>query len=87
MATINLRGLLVDILLNISSEYKAYVTREKGGVNNLLLRCQNSQYGTMVASLLYYNKLTKSITIIGFDIDQYDMCIANKVIKGSQMTI
>ena len=52
MAIIKLRGVLVEILYKISSDYKSYVTRDKRGVNNLLLNCQNALYGTMVSSLL-----------------------------------
>ena len=50
---IKIRGVLVDILCRISSDYKAYVTREKRGVKQLLLHCQNTLNGTMVSSLLY----------------------------------
>ena len=54
MDTIKLKGILVVILCKISSYYKAYVTRAKRGVKQFLLRCQNSLYGTTVASMLYY---------------------------------
>ena len=87
MAIINIRGVLVDIICKISSYYKAYVTRGKRGVNNLLLHCQNALYGTIVVSLLYYRKFTKSLESIGFDINPYDTCVANKVVDGSQITI
>ena len=73
----------MDILCRIYSDYKAYVTRYKRGVNKLLLNFQNALYGTMVDSLLYYQKLTKSLTIIGFEINPYDPCVSNKVIDSS----
>jgi hypothetical protein len=41
----------------------------------------------MVASLLYYRKFVKSLTDIDFVINPYDPCVANKMIKGEQMTI
>ena len=66
MAIIKLRGVLVDIICKISSDYKAYLTRNNVGVKQLLLHCQNIQYGPMVACVLYYCKLTKNITSIGF---------------------
>ena len=37
--------------------------------------------------MLYYQKFAKSLTSIGFEINPYDMCVANKVIDGLQMTI
>jgi hypothetical protein len=41
----------------------------------------------MVASLLYYRKFCKSLTEKGFEFNPYDPCVANKIIKGKQMTI
>ena len=73
--------------MKFSLDYKTYVTRGNIGINLLLLRCQNAVYGTMVASLIYYRKFTKSLIIIGFYISPYDLWISNKVIDGSQMTI
>ena len=77
----------MDILCKISSDYKAYVTRDKIGVNQVLLHCQNDLYGTMVTSILYYCKFIKSIIIIGFEINPYDPCVSNKVIDSSQITM
>jgi hypothetical protein len=88
MAFIKIRGVLVDILVDIAPEvYKSYVTKDKKGVEQLLVQCQNALYGTMVASLLYYRKFAKSLTDIGFVINPYDPCVANKIIEGKQMTI
>ena len=67
--------------------YKSYATTDKKGVRQLLVQCQNALYGTMVASLLYYRKFTKSLTGIGFELNPYDPCVANKMIEGKQMTI
>ena len=83
MATIKLRGVLVDSLCKISSDYKAHVSRYNRWFNQFLLRCQNALYGTMVTRLVYYFKFTKSLTKIGFVINPHDPCVANKVIEGS----
>ena len=88
MAFIKIRGVLVDILVEIAPKiYKAYVTLDKKGTKQLLVQCQNALYGTMVASLLYYRKFVKSLTKIGFTLNPYDPCVANKIIGGHQMTI
>jgi hypothetical protein len=69
MAIIKIRGVLVDILVQIAPDvYKSYVTTEKKGTKQLLVQCQNALYGTMVARLLYYRKFTKSLTSVGFKI-------------------
>jgi hypothetical protein len=88
MAFINIRGILVDILVEIAPDvYKSHVSKDKKGTKQLLAQCQNALYGTMVASLLYYLKFVKSLTDIDFVINPYDPCVANKNIKGEQMTI
>jgi hypothetical protein len=88
MAIIKLRGVLVDILVALAPDvYKSYTTTDKKGSIQLLVQCQNALYGTMVASLLYYRKFTKSLTGIGFELNPYDPCVANKTIDGKQMTI
>ncbi len=88
MAFIKIRGVLVDILVEIAPDvYKSYVTKDRKGVPQLLVQCQNALYGTMVASLLYYRKFAKSLTDIDFVINPYDPCVANKMIDGKQCTI
>jgi hypothetical protein len=88
MVFINIRGILVDILVEIAPDvYKSCVSKDKKGSTQLLVQCQNAMYGTMVASLIYYRKFVKSLTDIGFVINPYDPCVANKMIEGDQMTI
>jgi Zn-finger protein len=89
MAIIKIRGVLVDILVEIAPDaYNSYATTDKKGVKQLLVQChQNALYGMMVASLLYYCKFTKSLTEIGFEINPYYPCVANKMIEVKQMTI
>jgi hypothetical protein len=70
-----------------SDVYKSYVSRDKKGMKQLLVQCHNAMYVTMVASLLYYRKFVKSLMDIGFIINPYDPCVANKIIEGNQMTI
>ena len=41
----------------------------------------------MKASLIYYKKFRKSLEYEGYDFNPYDPCVANKIIKGSQMTV
>jgi hypothetical protein len=53
----------------------------------LIVRCHNAIYGTMVASIQYYRKFTKSLLDERFSLNPYDACVANKTIDGNQMTI
>jgi hypothetical protein len=77
MVFIKIRGILVDILVEIAPDvYKSYVSKDEKGVKQLLVQFQNALYGTMVASLLYYHKFVKSLTDIDFAINPYDPCLA-----------
>ena len=88
MAIIRIRGVLVDMLLDITPAiYKPYVTTDWKGVKILIVRCQNAIYGTMMVNLLYYCKFSQSLINIGFEFNPYDPCVAKKMVNGSQMTI
>ncbi len=41
----------------------------------------------MVAALLYYKKFVKSLMSKAFKLNPYDKCVANKIVKGKQITI
>jgi hypothetical protein len=88
MAFIKIRGILVDILVEIAPEaYKSYVSHDKNRNKQLLVQFQNVLYGIMFASLLYCRKFVNSLTDIDFIINPYDPCVANNIIEGEQMTI
>ena len=85
---IRIRGMLVDILVKIVPEvYESFVTVDKKGQQKKLVECLNALYGTMVASLLYYQKFTNSLKEKGFKMNPYDACVWNKQINGKQCTI
>jgi hypothetical protein len=88
VAFIKIRGILVDILVEIAPDvYNSYVSKDKKGLKQLLVQCQNALYGMMVASLLYYRNFVKSLMDIDFVINPYDPCVANRMVEGDQMTI
>ncbi len=41
----------------------------------------------MKSALLFYRKLIKELTEMGFEINPYNPCVANKVVNGTQMTL
>jgi hypothetical protein len=87
-AFIRIRGPLVNILVTIAPDvYGPYVTVGKKGKKQLLIQCLAALYGTMVASLLYYKKFVKSLKSKGFKLNPYDPCVANKQVKGEQLTV
>jgi len=53
----------------------------------LYLRLQKALYGMMKSALLFYRKLVSELQEMGFEINPYDPCVANKMVNGTQMTI
>jgi hypothetical protein len=39
------------------------------------------------SSLLYYKKFCKDIESIGFEVNPYDPCVANRIVNGKQHTV
>ena len=48
---------------------------------------QKALYGCSKSALLFYKKFVSEIVSKGFELKPYDTCVANKTVKGRQMTI
>jgi hypothetical protein len=82
-----IRGVLVDILCDLAPEvYEDYVIGERK-TKLLYVEMLKALYGMLVASLLYYKKFRKDIATIGFQINPYDVCVANRQVHNNQHTI
>ena len=66
--------------------YRKFITIEKGKTV-LYVEALKAIYGTLRASLLFYKKLVRDLKSIGFVINPYDPCVANKTVDGKQMTV
>jgi len=88
VAFIKIRGVLVDILVEIAPDVcKDCVAKDKKGVKQLLVQRQSALCGTMVASPLCCRKFAKSLTDTDFVINPCDPCVANKIISGKQVAV
>ena len=84
---LRLRGMLADFLVDMFPEtYKEYRFQDKKGVSNLIVRCLNAIYGTVIASLLFYRKFRGTLEANGFEVNPYDPCVANRDVDGKQQT-
>ena len=81
-----IRGTIVDILCNMDPSYREYVVYERGEkvIYTHILR---AIYGLLVSALLFYKKFRASIEKVGFKVNPYDACVANKIVHGKQLTI
>jgi hypothetical protein len=84
-----IRGQLVDILLEICpGVYDKYVVHEgKQKQKVLYVRMLKALYGMLISSILYYKKFRKDIEGIGFEVNPYDICVANRMVEGKQHTV
>ena len=88
MAIINIRVFSVDILQEIPPDlYGTYFIMDRKGVKKISVQCQNVIYGKITSSLLYYKKFRKSLEDEGHEFNPYDLCVANNIIKVSQMNV
>ena len=80
-------GDLVDILVRANAKYKKFVHITKQGKKIMYLKLRKALYGTLTAARLFWGNITDKLKRIGFELNEYDQCVANKEIDGSQCTI
>ena len=83
---LKLTGVDVDIMCKVNESYVKFVTTE----NNkrvLYLRLVKALYGCVKSAVLWYELFASTLTKMGFVLNPYDPCVANKLIEGSQCTI
>ena len=81
-----IRGDFVDILCKACPKYVPYV-KEIHGKKILYVRVLRAIYGCIESALLWYTLFSNTLKDMGFKINPYDRCIANKDIDGAQCTM
>jgi len=76
----------VDIMCSVWEGYREFVTTE-GGKKVLYLRLVKALYGCVKSALLWYELFTGTLKDMGFELNPYDMCVANKEVDGKQCTV
>jgi len=83
-----IRGVLVDILCELDNIYNEYIVWENKGQDKVLYtHVTKALYGLLESAMLFYKKLVKDLQHNGFELNLYDPCVANKIVKGKQMTV
>ena len=80
-------GEMVAYMIAINPEYKKYIHTTKTGKRILYVQLLKAMYGCMQSALLWFKLFTSTLKGLGFEINPYDLCGANKIIKGTQFTI
>jgi Reverse transcriptase (RNA-dependent DNA polymerase) len=84
--SIKLTGDAVDIMCKANSKYESFVMVENGK-RVLYLHLLKALYGCVKSALLWYELFTSTLQEMGFKLNPYDPCVANKMINGKQCTI
>ncbi len=88
---LKLQGVFIDIMCDVNPEYKKDVVYETGRKNKpvkyLCVRVLRALYGCIESALLWYDLYLTTLQGLGFKINPYNRCVANKVINASQCTV
>lgn len=85
--TMKIRGTLVDMLVELNSDlYRPHIVME-GKEMILYVQVLKALYGMLQSSLLFYKKLRADLEAIGFQVNPYDPCVANRIVNGQQHTV
>ncbi len=83
-----LDGILAELMVKVApSIYHKYITHNATEKPVLYVQLEKAVYGMMKSALLFYPKLVADLLSLGYKINLYDPCVANKMINGKQMTI
>ena len=83
---VKLSGPSVKIMCDVLSSFKKCVTKE-GKRETLYMRLHKALYGCMQSALLWYRTFKERLEGMGFTINVYNPCVANKVVNGFTCTI
>ena len=82
-----LEGKMTELLVKIDPKlYRPYVLIENGKTA-LYVELKKALYGTLKAALLFWKRLNLQLIKWDFELNPYDTCVANKMIRGNQCTI
>jgi len=83
-----LDGILAELMVTIAPNiYRKYITTTAKGKPVLYVQLEKALYGMMKSALLFYRKLVANLKSIGFTLNPYDPCVANKTVDGHQLTV
>ena len=83
---VRVNGPSVDILCDINERYTQYMIKEKRK-HVIHLKLNKSLYECLKSAMPCYDLFSKTLVNLGFKINGYDQCVANKIIDGNQCTI
>lgn len=84
---VKFEGRMAEVLAMIDpSLYRQHVMVEKGKPV-LYAELRKVLYGMLQAALRFWQQVTQDLVSLGYTINPYDWCVANKIINGKQHTV
>ena len=82
-----LHGQLTELMVLVEPKlYREYVRYENRKAE-LYVRMTKAIYGMLNRALWFYKNLRADLEADGFIVNDYDPCVANKIVNGTQMTV
>jgi hypothetical protein len=83
-----IRGRLAELMVKAAPNiYRKYITLDAENQPILYVKLQKALYGCLTSALLFYEKLVRDLKSQRFEINQYDPCVAIKLVNGEQFTL
>ena len=81
-----MQGQFVDYMCEADPRYRDYICYENG-IKTIYLKLLRALYGCIESALLWYELFTSKLSTMGFSINPYDKCAANKMVNGKQCSV
>jgi len=83
-----LEGTIAKLIMKLDPTLnRKYVWENTQGKPMLYVKLRKALYGTLQAAHLFWRLLSDTLVGWGFELNEYDKCVANKIINGKQCTI
>ena len=76
----------VNIMCNVDIVHKDYITFE-GNSKVLYMQLNKALYRYIKSAIIWYDTFCGTLKNLGFKLNPYDPCVANKMVNGKQLTI
>jgi hypothetical protein len=83
-----LGGTIAKLIIKLDPRlYRKYIWENKNGKPMLYVKLKKALYTTPQAALLFWRLLSETLLEWGFKLNEYNKCVASKMINAKQCTI
>ena len=75
------------VIMKMNGSLAELMVKTDPKINRKYTSAKKALYSMMKSALLFYRKLIKELKEMGFEINPYDPCVANKIVDEMQMTV